>query len=311
MAPVPDKIRAFYGLSRCTQATLTVAQPVLGALIADSSPPLTLLVGVVAAFTGYYSMFAANDVLDIRLDRRRLAFARDHDGFDIDSAGARHPLATGQLRFVDGVLWVAILGLTSLALVSILTPAYGLVSIAVALTGIGYCLLATVTPYKVILAGITVALAASLGWLLCVTSLDWPLLSVFFLWIAAWEIGGRNIPNDWSDVDEDIQVGIKTVPAVFGDRTSGIIIAGTLLFAFLAGIALMVARWSAFGPIGVAGAIVTGVWALILPSVKLLRKPSRQAALVLFNYASLYPPILLCFVLVSELSRHVMRIVTG
>ena len=31
-------------------------------------------------------------------------------------------------------------------------------------------------------------------------------LTVLFLWLFFWEIGGQNIPNDVSDLDEDISL---------------------------------------------------------------------------------------------------------
>jgi 4-hydroxybenzoate polyprenyltransferase len=300
-----DKTKALYGLSRCTQASLTVTQPVLGALLVNDAPALgRFLVCVLAAFGLYFAMFAANDVLDVRLDRRRLAFARDHDGFDLDSTGARHPLAAGQLNLATAVIWVLGMGIPGFVVLIILSPLCAALSVVAALVGIAYCALATITPYKVVLAGISVAIAASLGWILFAPSMEWPLFALFLFWIFSWEIGGRNLPNDWSDVDEDIQIGIKTVPVAVGPRTSGVVIFASLLAASLAGIGLMIARWSSYGPIGLAGATVAGGYMLLLPSMRLLRHPSRQVALVLFNWASFYPPIVLLVVLASLAVRH-------
>ena len=91
-----DKVKALYGFSRTTQATLSVAQPLLGVLVADqTSSPGRLALLTMAALAGYLAVFAANDLLDAPLDRRRLQFAGDYQGRDIDSAGSRHPLATG------------------------------------------------------------------------------------------------------------------------------------------------------------------------------------------------------------------------
>lgn len=73
-------------------------------MIANDKPPLDRQALVlIASVAGFFAVFAANDLLDVRLDRCRLAFAGDYEGFDIDGAGSRHPLATGELK----VAWLA------------------------------------------------------------------------------------------------------------------------------------------------------------------------------------------------------------
>jgi 4-hydroxybenzoate polyprenyltransferase len=293
--------RALYGFSRGTQATLSVAQPVLAALIADSHPPLgRLTVCVLAAFAGYFAVFAVNDLLDARLDRRRFAHVREHQGFDIDSAGGRHPLAQGQLGFRLACAWVIVLISAALVLTALLNPVCLVLTIAAALLEIGYCALATVTAAKFLLAGAMVPLGAMVGWFAVRPGTDPLLLGLLFVWLAAWEIGGRNIVNDWADVEEDVHLGVRTVPVVYGTPASGLLVAGCVGVAFLAGVALMAAAWPAFGVVGVLGATAVGGYTLVLPTVRLLRDPSPASALVLFNRASLGPPAMLIVALAGS-----------
>ena len=119
---------------------------------------------------------------------------------------------------------------------------------------------------------------------------------------------GRNIPNDWSDVDEDVHLGIKTVPVVFGYRTSGVLIFGFLLVTVLASVTLMLASWPSFGAVGVSGVVLAGGYSLLWPSIHLLRDPRPAVALRLFNAASWYPVIVLIVLVVGRIARNISGI---
>lgn len=307
MAAIAGKVRALYGFSRGTQATLSVAQPLLGVFIASNKPPLDRLVlVVVASIAGYFAVFAANDVLDIRLDRRRLAFGGEYEAFDIDGAGSRHPLATGELKVAVAGAWVVVLGLVAVVLAAILNPVCAVLFLIAVALEVCYCLLATITPFKFVVTGIMVPVGVCIGWLAVRAAIDWPVLGLLFVWMAVWEIGGRNIPGDWADVDEDIQLGIKTVPVVFGFRTSGVLIFGFLLAAVLASAALTILAWPSLGAVGLVGAVLAGGYALVLPGIRLLRDPTPSVALRLFNSASLYPSLMLIIIVVDLSTRHLL-----
>jgi 4-hydroxybenzoate polyprenyltransferase len=49
-------------------------------------------------------------------------------------------------------------------------------------------------------------------------------LIVLFLWLFFWEIGGQNVPNDWTEMRVDRRIGAKTFPVRFGPERTGIII---------------------------------------------------------------------------------------
>jgi 4-hydroxybenzoate polyprenyltransferase len=284
------RVRALYGFSRGTQATLSVTQPLLGALLADSSPPPDRLgLCLLACLAGYFAVFAANDLLDAPLDRARFARSRPDRGFDIDSAGGRHPLAQGRLSPVTGVVWVAVLGSFALVLVALLSWVCAVLLAVAAALEVAYCALARVTPFKFLLTGVVVALGGCLGWFAMAGTADRPVLWVFCLWLAAWEIGGRNIVNDWADVDEDVHLGVRTVPVVYGHRISGPLTFGALLLTTFLGAGMMAAVWPGSWLLGPAAMLLAGGWALLAPCLRLLRDPSPGNALALFNRASLYP----------------------
>ncbi|MET2716984.1 UbiA family prenyltransferase [Streptomyces harbinensis] len=307
--PVPadrvrDRVRALYGFSRGTQATLSVAQPLIGALIAVDGPALDrLAVALVAAFAGYFALFAANDLLDARLDRRRFAHLRPYQRFDIDSAGIRHPLAQGRLSYRAGLAWVVTLSLLALVLAARLHWLCAALFVTAALLQVGYCLLATVTPHKFWLTGLSVGLGGCAGWFAVAPpegGVDWPRLLLFFCWLAAWEIGGRNLVNDWADVEEDVHLGVRTVPVVRGPRAAGRLVYVFLVFTFVAGVVLMIAGWTSFRAIGVVGTLLAGGWALLMPGLALRRDPRPETALTVFNRASLYPVLVLVVLLLAS-----------
>ncbi len=59
-----------------------------------------------------------------------------------------------------------------------------------------------------------------------------------FSWMAAWEIGGRNVVNDFADVEEDVRLGVKTVPVVYGGRAAARLTIGFLAATFLVSLGL-------------------------------------------------------------------------
>ncbi|WP_228080603.1 UbiA family prenyltransferase [Streptomyces profundus] len=304
MTLLAENVRALYGFSRGTQATLSVAQPLLGLLLAGGLPPGRLLLCALASFAAFFAVFAVNDLIDARIDQQRFAHLRDYDGFDIDSAGVRHPLAQGRLSLAMAASWVASLGAAALVLAALISWVCVVLFVAAALLEALYCKLARVTPYKALLTGVMVALGGCVGWFAVTNAIDQPVLWLFAIWLAAWEIGGRNIVNDLADVEEDIHLGVRTIPVVYGQRVSVVLAFGALLVAFLASVGMMVCAFPAFGLLGVAGTVLAGGYALVTPGFRLLRDPHPRTALAVFNRASLYPVVLLLMALVGLAVRQ-------
>lgn len=290
-----EHARALYGLSRGTQATLSVAQPLVGALVAaPDAPPWRLGVLVVASLAGFWAVFAANDLLDLPLDRRAAAGerpgARDGAaGWDVDGAGARHPVAAGLLPVAAAMAWATALAGLAVGLAALLSWwCMLLFAVAVALQAL-YCLLATVSPLKLVVSGVMVAAGGAVGWAAVTDGADWARLGWLALWLAAWEAGGRNVPNDMADVAGDARLGVATVPVRYGMRASAVLAFGCLLAAAGASLGLAVAAWDVFGPAGVAGTALAGWLALLRPGVALLRRADPPTALAAFNRASFHP----------------------
>ena len=112
---------------------------------------------------------------------------------------------------------------------------------------------------------------------------------VFFAWAFAWEIGGRNIPNDWSDLEEDQHLGITTVPVRYGRKN-----ASWISFGFVSAIVILSLLFPMVAPLPhvvlyLAGAAASGIVLLLLPISRWLRRQTPDEALRFFNMACFYP----------------------
>ncbi len=277
---------AIFDLSRGRQALLSVAQPAIGALLALGRIPSahTVVLGLIAASTGYLAVFSLNDVLDRRVDERALREGKaEFEGYDIDTAFERHPLARGDLSFATSVAWVGSLGVVSAVCAFVLAPAcLALFGLAVALEAF-YCSLRSVTWTKTIISGLMVGVGGLAGWV-AVAPLSARAVP-FFAFLGLWEIGGRNLPNDLSDLAADSRVGIRTVATVFGPVASARATA-VVAWATLVPLAFMTDSYAV-----ALASIVLGIWALALPSLALVRSPESSQAGAFFNRASLLPAL--------------------
>ncbi|MCZ9342132.1 UbiA family prenyltransferase, partial [Streptomyces sp. TRM76130] len=166
-------VKAFFALSRGTQASLSVAQPLVAALLADDRPPpARLAAATVAAFAAFFAVFAVNDLLDVDVDRRRFAHVRPYDGTDLDGVGGRHPLARGRLSRRAALTWTGGLGLVAVVIAALLSWVCLALLAMAALLQVLYCRLATVTPLKFLVSGAMVAVGAAAGWFAVSTSVD-------------------------------------------------------------------------------------------------------------------------------------------
>src|SRR3990170_6816325 len=79
--------RALLGFSRVIIATFALAQAGLGAVLAlQKLPPLRItLLGTIAVLSASYALTATNDMLDVKIDRKRFQSLRDFKGFDVGS----------------------------------------------------------------------------------------------------------------------------------------------------------------------------------------------------------------------------------
>jgi len=287
--------RRFFGLSRMTHSVMDVAHPAVGAALAAVAlggppPARTIVLGLLAAFAGYTAVFALNDVIDVKADREKMArYRSDRTTFDIDSVGQRHPLAQGALSYPAGVAWVAFWGLASLVIAFMLRPECSLFLLGAFLLEAAYCKLLRVTHWKGLLSGLMVGVGGLAGvWAVTPTPPPGAVI-MFFAWAFTWEIGCRNIPNDWSDIEEDVHLGIRTVPVRYGRRAASIISFVIVCATALLGLLFPLVVPMPLGWVHAAGALLVAVFFLLLPATRWLREQTGETALAFFNMACLYP----------------------
>ena len=124
-------------------------------------------------------------------------------------------------------------------------------------------------------------------------------LAVLMLWLFCWEIGGQNIPNDWTDIEEDRRFNARTVPVVLGLRRASLISLIALMCAMFLNILILWLSPLDFGLILSLLALAANVWLLLRPALRLHENPERQNAMMLFNRASTYPLANLAIILAA------------
>jgi 4-hydroxybenzoate polyprenyltransferase len=149
-----------------------------------------------------------------------------------------------------------------------------------------------------------VALGALAGWFAVAEKIEWLPMALFFVWIVSWEIGGRNIVNDWADVEEDKHLGVKTIPLVYGYKAAGWLTIVSLAIAV--GLSLLIAPFVALNIVYLIGCSIAGIVLLMKPSLDLAKDPSPGNALSLFNKASLYPLIMLSAAVIAYYYRIIL-----
>ncbi|OPY65231.1 MAG: prenyltransferase [Syntrophorhabdaceae bacterium PtaU1.Bin034] len=297
-----EKMKIYFGLSRMSHSVLDIGQPGLGAILAlGAFPPYpTLLLGLLAAFSGFTCVFALNDLMDCKVDAERMEkHQRGFTNFDIDVVGIRHPIAQRVLSFPHAFAWVFVWGTLSLCIAFSLNPVCFLILVAAIALEITYCSLLRVTCWKTILSGGMVGIGALAGVFAVVKDPPVTFLLLFFFWAFCWEIGARNIPNDWTDLEEDIHLGIETIPVRYGRRLSStvsfILLCLTVVLGFWLVLPVPLQNQTFFQ----IGSVATGAYFLIIPGWRWLRSQSMDDAMVLFNRACVYPAAMLLVAVMS------------
>jgi len=269
-AGVWSRLQLFFALSRTPHGLLDMCTPAFGALLwlGHFPPGRVIILGLITTFAGYTAVYALNDVIDHRADRKKAAMGGFSGGESyMDGVLVRHPLARGLLGFKPALGWT-----------------------------LGWALVA---PLRTVVSG---AVTTS-GALAAVFAVDphpsgWYLL-VLFLLLFFWEIGAQNIPADWTDIEEDRRLAAQTIPVRLGARRASAIVMGTIVLSMAMNIviALFVRQYHqrlvfVLISLGIGGCL------LLPPAIALYRSRQRTHAMTLFNRASYYPAALLtsvCF----------------
>lgn len=321
-----DIFRALMGMSRVIVAVFVLAHAGLAAIIATGRIPeiSTIIVGSLACFFGTGALIGLNDLLDINLDRRRFA-AEDEvprefpgmspaeiaafnirtptdesgeSGFDLGSLFIHHPVARGIISLRLGIAWVSLLSAASVYFIYLLKPSLWPIFFAITVFVVLYSVLGKFTCLKFLSVATAVTLGALAGWL-TVTD-DMPAAFwLFAAWTFLWEIGGRNVPNDFNDAVEDKALGVKTLPVVMGSIFSSRVIMTTLVASMVISLPLFI---SAGMPAPfIAGAILTAVYLLLMPAWRLWRDPRPEVSQQLYNRSAIYPLVLLILLMTNLL----------
>jgi 4-hydroxybenzoate polyprenyltransferase len=295
-------LKLLLALSRTPHAIIDMATPALAALLClGKFPPfIVTLVGLITVFAGYTAVYALNDIVDFRTDKHKVSIGGYDDGENyLDGVLIRHPMAKGALSLTAGLIWTAAWTLTAMAGAYWLNPVCLWIFLSGCLLEGLYCLLWRVTPLRALINGVVKTLGAIAATFAVSESPPLAILAMLFLWIFVWEIGGQNIPADWTDIDEDRHFKAKTIPVHLGTRRAGLISVVCLVCALFSNVALFWVSPLAFDALLLTAALAVNIALLLWPAQRLARNRNRQDAMTLFNRASYYPLAMLCIVLVS------------
>ena len=296
------RYKIFMALSRTPHGVIDMATPCFAALIWLGEFPsfgVTLL-GLITAFAGYTAVYALNDVIDYANDRMKLAQEiSKRSGPDIDGIWIRHPLAQGILPYRNGVYWVVAWASVAIIGAWLLNPVCLMIFVAGCILETLYCKMLKISHYRVLVSGTV----KTLGAVAAVYAVDLSPSPVFvvilFLFLYVWEIGGQNIPNDWSDVHEDKQIGARTVPVRLGIHRSAVLILGCILVTLLLNVWVFKFSRAVYDPVYLVAALGAGVYLLLIPALRLITTKSDEDAMRLFNRGSYYPLALMAIVLMK------------
>jgi 4-hydroxybenzoate polyprenyltransferase len=297
-----SRLKLFFALSRTPHGLLDMCTPAFGALLWLGHFPsfYVIVIGLITTFAGYTAVYALNDVVDYKVDREKAARVGLSDsGIDLDGVLVRHPMAQGFLSFKEGLFWAVAWSLLALIGALILNPVCVLIFVGGCALETIYCLLWRVSPFRTFVSG-AVKTSGAIAAVFAVDPNPSGLYLFFlFLLLFFWEIGGQNVPNDWSDFEEDRQMNAKTIPIRWGLQIADGIILATIISAL--GMSAVIFYFSQvdYGLIFVILSLVVGGYLLLLPALKLNKTRKRSHAMALFNKASYYPLVLLIIVLIK------------
>ena len=299
-------LTVYLALSRTPHGLLDLAGPFCAALLCRGALPSVSVIalGCLTVFAGYTAVYALNDIIDYRSDKRQMeGSGQDARANYLDAAFIRHPLAQGYLTLPGALVWFFAWAVIAFAGAYALNPVCAFFLVLGCLLEAAYCLLLTVSHLRAALNGVV----KSLGPLAAAYAVNpdpspWFLLGLF-AWVFAWEIGGQNIPADWHDASRDVLTGARTMPVVLGYSR-----ASRLSVACLAACLVLSVPLLALSPLAVPAplwlaALVLGAGLLLPPALRLAGSLDDADAAALFNRASFYPALVLAVLVLHLLLR--------
>ena len=300
-----QRLKLFWALSRTPHGLIDMAAPCAAALLCLGHFPslATTLIGCITLFAGYTTVYALNDVVDLQTDKKKVGIGGYNDGENyLDGVLTRHPMAKGALSLSDGLIWTIAWAVVALAGAYWLNPICLLIFLGGCMLEALYCLLWRLTPLRSIVNGIVKALGPLAAVYAVNPTPPVLFLVILFLWLFSWEIGGQNIPADWTDIEEDRHFKAKTIPVKLGLERAGIISASMLTAAMFLHMLLFWVSPLSIGSYTLLSLVCINAVLLLWPVIGLHRAKAREQAMDLFNRASYYPLATLVLVLIVMLS---------
>lgn len=295
------RFKLFWALSRTPHGLLDMTTPAFAALAwLGTLPSLSVAVlGLATTFAGYTCVYALNDIVDYRNDQEKLDRGGLQDGEDyLDAVMVRHPMAQGFLTYREGVVWAAVWGTLALMGAYALNPVCALIFIAAAALETAYCQLWRITHLRTLVSGL-VKSSGAVAAVFAVTPRPAPeFVFALLMMLFFWEIGGQNIPADWTDMEADRRMKARTIPVNFGVKRANQMILLFLALAVAATLWLFRLSPANFSTPYWIAAVLAGVYLLLVPALRLFKYRSRTDAVGLFNKASYYPAALMLLALV-------------
>ncbi|MCP4746377.1 MAG: UbiA family prenyltransferase [Desulfobacteraceae bacterium] len=291
-APIKQQLTILFALSRTPHGVIDMAAPAAAALLCLGHFPAlpVVIIGMVTVFAGYTAVYAINDLVDLRTDieKVRIGGYSDCETY-LDGVLIRHPMAKGMLSFKAGLFWALTWSAVALAGAFWLNPVCVYIFLTGCLLEAFYCKLWRVTPLR----GAVNGLVKSLGPLAACFAVN-PCPPVFFLiclflWFFFWEIGGQNIPADWTDITEDRHFNAQTIPVALGLKRSSLLSLTCLATAMFFNAAVYVASALNYNGPFLLAIVLLNVFLLLKPAMQLNETKDRRFAMQLFNKASYYP----------------------
>lgn len=299
-----DRLKLFWALSRTPHGLLDMSTAGLASLLWLGYFPSFKIIalGLITVFAGYTAVYALNDVVGYRSDKKKLQqgnLREIDDCQDLDAMLVRHPIARGLLSFKAGLAWSIAWALLALIGAYLLNPICVLIFVGGCILETIYCYMWNVSPSRTIVSGVVKA-AGPIAAVIAVDPNPAPAyLVVLFFLLFFWEVGGQNVPNDWIDLQEDHRFGARTIPIRFGLQQAKVIIFGSIMLTLiLSGMLLLLSPINFGLPFAVGFALV-GFYFLLLPTVTLFRSDENSHAMILFNKASYYPLAMLVVVVIK------------
>src|SRR3989338_1229305 len=89
-----SKLKLFFTLSRTPHGILDIAMPAACALLWLGVFPSTKIVilGLITAFAGYTAIYALNDLVGYRIDRKKMSDDDSYQRSSVESSNLRHPI---------------------------------------------------------------------------------------------------------------------------------------------------------------------------------------------------------------------------